>query len=112
MAGCCRVGFREPDVKRRESSLGSKTDYRKQERQTGHGSTIEAGRNEMVKIQRWTLMRQQDKENEKKGGSDVRCYQVYPSGPSDVFVFILKGYQKKRRQGHDFPCHEKQHAVM
>ena len=76
------MGFRKPDVKRHESGLGAKTDYGKHKCQTGHGSAIQAERLKLVKIQRWALMRQQDKENEKKGGSDMCCDQVDPSGPS------------------------------
>ena len=112
MAGSSRVGFRKPDVKGHESGLGPEADHGKNKCQACQGSAFKSWSRQLVKIQRWALMRQQDKENKKKGGADMRCDQVDPSGPSDCLVFIFKGDQKKSSQGHDFPCHEKQHAVI
>ena len=68
-------------------------------------------RREPLEIQRPGIPAQQQEHRQQKGRAQVHGHEVSPAGPADALFFVFQRHQEERRQRHEFPAHEKQHAV-
>src|SRR5512146_3451417 len=103
MTGRGRMRLGQPDVQRYESRFGAESHECKNEEESGT-----RGRGKAIKIQRPTFLAKQHEEHEQESCADVTRHKVCPSGLTRTFLFVFEGDQKKSREGHRFPRHEKQ----